>query len=153
MSVQRQCHAISRPLRAHIVWCLYVHPKLIHILESCPRNVYDLARSILQPHCLEHSSASKSHSIPVQGLLSVAAGSDGAWSPTVQVFAHPASPSQQEWHMGRLCRLLDNGCVDLLWFGHEELITVLHGDPSLLLLLRLFWGIGDLETWRDGTQS
>lgn len=82
---------------------------------------------------------------PTQRLCSLL--SNTAQSPAVVVFAHPVSPSQQERHMGRLCVLLDNGCVDLLCFGHGELIASLHGGPSLPLLLRLIWGIGHLETW------
>lgn len=57
---------------------LYIHPMFIHILEICARNVYNLACSILQLHCLKHSAASKFHSVPVQRLLFVAAGIDGA---------------------------------------------------------------------------
>lgn len=35
---------------------LYIYFKFIHILESCTRNVYSLARSLFQLHCLKHSA-------------------------------------------------------------------------------------------------
>lgn len=65
----------------HCVLGLFIYPEFIHILESCPRNVYNLACSTLQLHCWKNPPASKSLPVPAQRLLSVAAGSAGAWPP------------------------------------------------------------------------
>lgn len=62
MYVQRHCHALSWPLRAMLCAVLYIHPKFIHILEICARNVYNLAAALLK-------AASKFHSVPVQSPL------------------------------------------------------------------------------------
>lgn len=48
---------------------LYIHPDFIHVLECCPRNVYNLTCTIWHPCCPQHSSASKSHPIPAQSPL------------------------------------------------------------------------------------
>lgn len=73
--VQRHCHALSRPLRAMLCAVLYIHPKFIHILEICARNVYNLACSILQLHCLKQPANS---TLFLYRVLFVAAGIDGA---------------------------------------------------------------------------
>jgi len=91
---------------------LYIHPKFIHILESCPRNVCNLACSILQPRCLKHASGSKSHPIPVQRLLSLQLHTQVGHSLPQCSCLLTVSSSQEERHTGRLCRLLDWGRVD-----------------------------------------
>lgn len=91
----------------HCVLGLSIYPEFTHVLESCPRNVYNLAWSILQLHCWKNPPAGKSQPVPAQRLLSVAAGSAGAWPPLCRCLLtlclHPSK--------GRSCRLWDCGCV------------------------------------------
>lgn len=97
----------------HCVLGLYVYPEFIHVLESCPRNVCNLAWSILQLHCWKNPPASKPQPVPAQRLLSVAAASAGAWPPLCRCLLtlclHPSK--------GRICRLCAPTCItcSILW--------------------------------------
>lgn len=137
----------------HCVLGLYTYPEFIHVLESCPRNVCNLACSILQLHCWKNPPASKSQPVPAQRLLSVAAGSAGPWPPMCRCLLtlclHPSK--------GRICRLWDCGSVhptcitcSILW-GAGKTQQMDHSSHALWgsfpPLLRLPWEIVDLETW------
>lgn len=131
----------------HWVLGLYRYPEFIHVLESCPRNVCNLACSILQLHCWKNPPASKSQPVPAQRLLSVAAGSAGPWPPVCRCLLtlclHPSK--------GRICRLWDVAvCTPpaspAASFGLKERASRWI-TPHTPLLLRLTWEVVDLETW------